>query len=124
MRPSAMRCPACGDREVLWETKCASGFTSSHKPLPPFSFTGDCSSDVIPMVKKMRTAACPTILRLFKQQVAALIFVPLLGALVSVCVGCSHFETAESASRPWVQNYEGYSTNYTFLKPGTVLYSK
>ena len=90
----------------------------------PRSLAAVVALDVIPMVKTMRTPARPTILRLLKQQWAVLIFVPLLGALVSVCVGCTHFDTGESASRPWVQNYEGYSTNHTFLRPGTVLYSK
>ncbi len=46
------------------------------------------------------------------------------GAMLGSWVGCSYFKSSETASKPWVQSYEGYSTNHTMLAPGTVLYGK
>ena len=48
----------------------------------------------------------------------------LAGAMLGSWVGCSYFRSSETASKPWVQSYEGYSTNHTMLAPGTVLYGK
>ena len=72
----------------------------------------------------MRSVANSILVRSRKRQLRALIVAPLAGAMLGSWVGCSYFRSSEAASKPWVQNYEGYSTNHTILHPGTVLYGK
>jgi hypothetical protein len=59
-----------------------------------------------------------------KRKLHARIVAPLAGAALGLWVGCSYFRSSETASKPWVQNYEGYSTNHTMLEPGTLFYGK
>ena len=94
------------------------------KEASAFSFTGNCGCAVIPVVKDMKTGARRPFLRSLYRALSPLIFLPFCGVLWLGAAGCSHFDTSRSVSRPWLQNYEGYSTNRTILQPGTKLYGK
>ncbi len=72
----------------------------------------------------MKFFACPIPLCSCKQTVDAVVIGSLAAAVLASCVGCSYFRSPETTSKPWIQNYEGYSTNHTMLTPGTVLYGK
>ena len=72
----------------------------------------------------MKSAAVQVPIRSRKRKLRLLIVGPLAGAMLGSWVGCAYFRSSEAASKPWVQNYEGSSTNHTVLEPGTVLYGK